>query len=70
MILNKTVLNVSEAAFVLNTSSYCIYNLIHTGKLRAYKDANQYGWRIPAEELERYKAEQLLATVPVPHNHR
>ena len=71
MLLNKNVLNISEAAYVLNTSSHCIYNFIHTGKLQAYKDANQYGWRIPAEEIERYQTEQLRITNGShPNNHR
>lgn len=37
MIINKTVLFVSEAACVLGCSSHQIYQLIHAGKLKAYR---------------------------------
>ena len=51
VLINKTVLFVSEAACVLGCSSRQIYHLIHTGQLRAYKDEGAWAWKIRKKPL-------------------
>lgn len=51
MILDKKILNISEAAYLLGISGRGVYQLIHSGKLCAYKDENNYAWHIPEEAL-------------------
>lgn len=38
MIINKTTLTIQDAQYLLGSSAYSIYKLIHEGKLYAYKD--------------------------------
>ena len=61
MLINKTVLFVSEAACVLGCSSRQIYHLIHTGQLRAYKDEGAWAWKIPEEAIMSYIATRIKA---------
>ena len=62
MILDKKILNISEAAFLLGISGRSVYQLIHSGKLCAYKDENHYAWHIPEESLKHYMATRLTET--------
>lgn len=61
MLINKTVLYVSEAAALLGCSSQYIYHLIHTGKLAAYKDEGARAWKIPEEAIKQYITDRLNA---------
>ena len=59
MIFDKEILTVPEVSYFLACSQQTIYNLIHTGKLEAYKGAGQKGrrgrvWKITAFSLEYY----------------
>lgn len=47
MSIEKLVLSVSEAAFVLGCSEHKIYRLIHSNVLGAYKDVGGRPWHIP-----------------------
>lgn len=62
MILDKKILNISEAAYLLGISGRGVYQLIHSGKLCAYKDENNYAWHIPEEALQHYMAARLTET--------
>jgi excisionase family DNA binding protein len=62
MILDKRILNTSEAAYLLGISDRGVYQLIHSGKLCAYKDENNYAWHIPEEALKNYMATRLTET--------
>ena len=64
MILDKKILNISEAAFLLGVSGRSVYQLIHSGKLCAYKDENNYAWHIPEEALKHYMAARLTEMNP------
>lgn len=59
MLINKTVLFVSEAACILGCSAHYIYHLIHTGKLEAYKEKGGRVWRIPESSIEKYIASRM-----------
>lgn len=61
MIINKTVLFVSEAACVLGCSSHQIYQLIHAGQLKAYKDDGARAWKIPERSIEQYIYSRMKA---------
>lgn len=54
MLINKSVLFVSEAACVLGCSSYQVYRMIHEGRLAAYKDDGARAWKIPEEAIQAY----------------
>ena len=54
MLINKSVLFVSEAACVLGCSSYQVYRMIHEGRLAAYKDEGARAWKIPEEAIQAY----------------
>ena len=64
MILDKKILNTSEAAYLLGISERGVYQLIHSGKLCAYKDENHYAWHIPEESLKHYMAARLTEMNP------
>lgn len=59
MILNKRILNISEAAYLLGISGRGVYQLIHSGKICAYKDENHYAWHIPEAALQAYMESRL-----------
>lgn len=50
----KSILYVSEVASVLGYSSHFVYNLIHTGQLKAYKNVGCKSWRIPVDSIQDY----------------
>lgn len=50
----KSVLYVSEVASILGYSSHFVYNLIHTGQLKAYKNVGCKSWRISVEAIQDY----------------
>lgn len=50
----KAVLFVSEAASLLGYSSHFVYELIHSGKLYAYKNPGCKTWKIPVEAIMDY----------------
>ena len=52
MFINKSVFHVSDAASLLCCSSQVIYELIHNGKLFAYKDGK--AWKIPEKSINDY----------------
>lgn len=52
MLINKSVFHVSDAASLLSCSSQVIYELIHMGKLSAYKDGK--AWKIPEKSISDY----------------
>ena len=59
MTFDKEILTVPEVSYFLACSQQTIYNLIHSGKLEAYKDAGQNGrsgrnWKITAFSVEYY----------------
>lgn len=53
MIINKTTLTIQDAQYILGSSAYNIYKLIHEGKLYAYKDAGKM-WKIPEQAILDY----------------
>lgn len=65
MIIEKNILTVSEAACVLSCSTQCVYRLIHTHALRAYKDAAGRPWRIPESCIKDYVASRMTPTAPM-----
>lgn len=54
MKVEKTILTVSETAFMLNCSDQIIYRLIHAKALRAYKDFGGRRWLIPEYSVTDY----------------
>ena len=54
MLINKTVLFASEAAAVLGYSTHTIYQLIHQGKLPAFREEGHKAWRIPESSIKAY----------------
>ena len=59
MIFDKEILTVPEVAYYLACGQQTIYNLIHLGRLEAYKDAGQKGrrgrnWKITAFSVDLY----------------
>ena len=61
----KSVLYVSEVASVLGYSSHFVYNLIHTGQLKAYKNAGCKSWRITVDSIQDYLNTQTQYKTPV-----
>ncbi len=53
---NDTLLNISELCQELQISQTSAYNLLRSGKIKAFKLA---GWRIPAESIKRYIQNRL-----------
>lgn len=51
MLINKTVFFASEAASLLGYSTHTIYQLIHEGKLAAYREEGYKAWRIPEASI-------------------
>ena len=54
MTITKTVFYVSEAATLLNCAPYCIYQLIRSGQLKAYKNPGGRAWLIPEQSIRDY----------------
>lgn len=54
MEINKFVLSVQEAQYVLGASSRTIYRLIHQNILYAYKDHGGRIWKIPEQSIINY----------------
>ena len=52
MLINKTVFFASEAASLLGYSTHTIYQLIHEGKLAAYREEGHKAWRIPEASIQ------------------
>ena len=50
MVINKSILYVSDVASLLGCSAQVIYHLIHSGILPAYKESKS--WRIPENQLQ------------------
>lgn len=65
MKLEKDILTVSEAACVLSCSTQCVYRLIHSNALRAYKDAAGRPWRIPESCIKDYVASRMNPPAPM-----
>lgn len=65
MIIEKNILTVSEAACVLSCSTQCVYRLIHSNALRAYKDAAGRPWRIPESCIKDYVASRMNSQTPI-----
>ena len=61
----KTVLYVSEVASVLGYSSHLVYDLIHTGQLKAYKNVGCKSWWIPVDSIQDYLSTQTNAKTPI-----
>ena len=59
MKIEKTILTVSETAFILNCSDHVIYRLIHANALGAYKDIGGRRWRIPECSVTDYVASRM-----------
>ena len=57
MNIDKKVLHVSEAASVLACSSKVIYDLIHEGKIKAYRTGK--AWKIPEKSIDDYIVARL-----------
>ena len=51
------LLNVSEAAHILNVGIFTIRTLINTGKIKAFRLANHGPFKIPKSEIERIAKE-------------
>ena len=64
MIIEKNILTVSETACVLSCSTQCVYRLIRTNALRAYKDAAGRPWRIPESCIRDYVASRMNPPAP------
>lgn len=54
MLIEKLVLYVSDVASLLGVSCHVVYQLIHSGKLFAYKIPGSKSWHIPADTLIEY----------------
>lgn len=54
MVINKTTLTIQDAQYILGSSAYSIYKLIHEGKLYAYKDTGGKIWKIPEQAILYY----------------
>ncbi len=54
MVINKTTLTIQDAQYLLGSSAYNIYKLIHGGKQYAYKDAGGKMWKIPEQAILDY----------------
>lgn len=54
MIINKTTLTIQDAQYILGSSAYSIYKLIHERKLYAYKDDGGKMWKIPEQAILDY----------------
>lgn len=59
MTFDKDIITVQEAAYYLSCSPQKIYELIHMGRLEAYKDEGRggrkgRGWKITAFSIEYY----------------
>lgn len=54
MIINKTTLTIQDVQYILGSSAYSVYKLIHEGKLYAYKDAGGKMWKIPEQAILDY----------------
>ena len=63
MKIEKTILTVSEAAFVLNCSDQIIYRLIHAKALGAYKDIGGRRWLIPEYSVTDYVESRMRDSV-------
>lgn len=59
VLINKSVLFVSEAACLLGCSSYQVYRMIHEGMLPAYKDEGARAWKIPESSIQAYIQTQM-----------
>ena len=54
MLINKTVFFASEAAALLGYSTHTVYQLIHQGKLGAFREEGHKAWRIPESSIHAY----------------
>lgn len=54
MLIDKKVLYVAEVASLLGCCSQVVYQLIDSGKLKAYKEPGRKCWRITAEAVDEY----------------
>lgn len=59
MTFDKEILTVPEVSYFLSCSQQTIYNLIHAGRLEAYKDEGRKGrrgrnWKVTAFSVEYY----------------
>lgn len=69
MTFDKEILTVPEVSYFLACSQQTIYNLIHLGKLEAYKDAGQNGrrgrnWKITAFSVDLYLRSMINEYAP------
>ncbi|MBO6303856.1 MAG: helix-turn-helix domain-containing protein [Selenomonadaceae bacterium] len=65
MLINKVVFFASEIASMLGYSTQTVYSLIHTGKLKAFRDEGHKAWRIPESAVEDYLKTRLNGKSPV-----
>ena len=68
--VNKSVIFASEAATLLCMSVQRVYDLIHTGKLPAYKEKDSRAWKIPAESIANYIQQQMKEQEAETHGRR
>ena len=54
MVINKTTLTIQDVQYILGSSAYSIYKLIHEEKLYAYKDDGGKMWKIPEQAILDY----------------
>ena len=62
MVINKSILYVSDVASLLGCSAQVIYHLIHSGILPAYKEGKS--WRIPEKSITDYINSKMLYNAP------
>ena len=61
MMIEKSILSVSEAATKLSCSDSIVYRLIHAKALGAYKDVGGRRWRIPEASITGYIESRMSA---------
>lgn len=54
MLIEKKVLYVAEVASLLGCCSQVVYQLIDSGKVKAYKEPGRKCWRIREHALQEY----------------
>ena len=59
MLIEKKVFFASEVASMLGCSTYKVYELLHSGELKGFRDCEGGTWYIPAESIEEYIARRM-----------
>ena len=66
MLVYKQVFYAAEVANILGCSVHRVYNLIHTGQLKAYKMTDSNSWHVTADSIQDYIDSRQQQTVTSP----